>query len=112
MLQNNLSGFGKISMTWYDFVKKAFIAPLLLYIHVLVVIFSLDVATDPAAGASDDWYKGALGTRFSFTTELRDTGRHGFILPKEEIIPSGEEMWAAFEVVIQRMIQLSEETTV
>ena len=72
----------------------------------------MDVATDPAAGASDDWYKGVLGTRFSFTTELRDTGRHGFILPKEEIIPSGEEIWAAFEVVIKRMIQLSEETSV
>merc|ERR1712002_1017747 len=62
----------------------------------------------PAAGASDDWYKGVLGTRFSFTTELRDTGSHGFILPKEQIIPSGEEMWAGFEVVINRLIELQE----
>jgi len=60
----------------------------------------------PAAGASDDWYKGVLGTRFSFTTELRDTGLHGFVLPKEQIIPSGEEMWAGFEVVINRLIEL------
>jgi len=60
----------------------------------------------PAAGASDDWYKGVLGTRFSFTTELRDTGLHGFILPKEQIQPSGEEMWAGFEVVINRIIEL------
>merc|ERR1711963_1323479 len=60
----------------------------------------------PAAGASDDWYKGVLGTRFAFTTELRDTGLHGFILPKEQIIPSGEEMWAGFEVVINRIIEL------
>merc|ERR1712002_521925 len=65
----------------------------------------------PAAGASDDWYKGVLGTRFSFTTELRDTGRHGFVLPKDQIIPSGEEMWAGFEVVINRLIQLQEEET-
>merc|ERR1712117_474004 len=63
----------------------------------------------PAAGASDDWYKGVLGTRFSFTTELRDTGLHGFILPKEQIIPSGEEMWAGFEVVINRLISLQEQ---
>jgi len=62
----------------------------------------------PAAGASDDWYKGSLGARFSFTTELRDTGRHGFVLPKEQIIPSGEEMWAGFEVVIKRLIDVSE----
>jgi len=60
----------------------------------------------PAAGASDDWYKGVLGTRFSFTTELRDTGKHGFVLPKEQIIPSGEEMWAGFEVVINRILSL------
>jgi len=62
----------------------------------------------PAAGASDDWYKGTLGTRFAFTTELRDTGRHGFVLPPDQIIPSGEEMWAGFEVVIQRLIEVSE----
>merc|ERR1719384_1477189 len=60
----------------------------------------------PAAGASDDWYKGVLGSRFAYTTELRDTGLHGFILPKEQIIPSGEEMWAGFEVVINRIIEL------
>ena len=38
---------------------------------------------DPAAGASDDWYRGGLGTRYSFTTELRDTGYYGFVLPPE-----------------------------
>merc|ERR1712037_515957 len=65
----------------------------------------------PAAGASDDWYKGVLGTRFSFTTELRDTGSHGFILPKDQIIPSGEEMWAGFEVVINRILEAEAATT-
>jgi len=59
----------------------------------------------PAAGASDDWYKGVLGSRFSYTTELRDTGRHGFILPADQIIPSGEEMWAGFGVVINKILQ-------
>merc|ERR1712066_801613 len=65
----------------------------------------------PAAGASDDWYKGVLGTRFAFTTELRDTGSHGFILPKDQIIPSGEEMWAGFEVVINRILEAEAATT-
>merc|ERR1711935_13281 len=49
----------------------------------------------PAAGASDDWYK-SIGCRYAFTTELRDTGHYGFELPKAQIIPSGEEMWAGF----------------
>merc|ERR1712228_833009 len=57
----------------------------------------------PAAGASDDWYK-SLGMRYAFTTELRDTGRYGFVLPPNQIIPSGEEMWAGFEVVIARIL--------
>merc|ERR1711936_302010 len=65
----------------------------------------------PAAGASDDWYKGVLGSRFAFTTELRDTGSHGFVLPKEQIIPSGEEMWAGFEVVINRILETEGATT-
>merc|ERR1712080_810319 len=58
----------------------------------------------PAAGAADDWYK-SKDFRYVFTTELRDTGHYGFVLPPEQIIPSGEEMWAGFEVVIDRIQQ-------
>merc|ERR1719219_691191 len=60
----------------------------------------------PASGAADDWYMGVLGSRFTFTTELRDTGNYGFILPASQIKPSGEEMWAGFEVVINRLLSL------
>jgi hypothetical protein len=49
---------------------------------VKIVFFS-----DPAAGASDDWYAGVLKARFAYTVELRDTGRHGFVLPADQIIP-------------------------
>lgn len=38
----------------------------------------------PAAGASDDWAK-SLGIKYSYTVELRDTGRYGFILPADQI---------------------------
>jgi len=57
----------------------------------------------PAAGAADDWYK-SIGMRYVFTTELRDTGRYGFVLPKDQIIPSGEEMWAGFETVVNKVL--------
>ena len=33
--------------------------------------------------------------KYSYAVELRDTGRHGFLLPKEEILPSSEETFAA-----------------
>ena len=47
----------------------------------------LDVAT----GSSADWAKGSLGIPISYTYELRDTGRYGFLLPPNQIIPTGEE---------------------
>lgn len=57
---------------------------------------------DPAAGDSNDWYA-SLGFRFTYTTELRDKGRYGFELPEDQIIPSGEEMWAAYEVALNKV---------
>lgn len=32
--------------------------------------------------------------KYSYAVELRDTGRHGFLLPEEEILPSSEETFA------------------
>ena len=49
----------------------------------------------PVSGGMDDWMteQGFIG----FTIELRDTGRHGFVLPKEQILPTGREILAAFK---------------
>lgn len=44
----------------------------------------------PAAGGSDDWGK-SIGIKYSYTVELRDTGRYGFILPAELIVPTAKE---------------------
>eukprot|EP00094_Tigriopus_californicus_P011301 TCALIF_10908-PA protein Name:"Similar to Carboxypeptidase B (Astacus astacus)" AED:0.19 eAED:0.19 QI:25/0.85/0.75/1/1/1/8/52/400 len=56
----------------------------------------------PAAGASDDYYA-SLGSRFVYTPELRDNG-FGFVLPPEYIIPSGEEVWAAWKVMLDKIM--------
>ena len=57
-------------------------------------------------GASDDWYKGDLGTRYSFTTELRPGfDSFGFDLPTEQIVPSGKELLAGMKVVFNKIIQ-------
>ncbi len=49
----------------------------------------------PAAGVSIDWAYGDQGV-FSYTIELRpDSPDPGFILPPQEIIPNGEEAFAA-----------------
>jgi murein tripeptide amidase MpaA len=44
----------------------------------------------PASGVSLDWSFGALGV-LGTSIELRDTGQTGFILPADQIIPTGEE---------------------
>lgn len=44
-----------------------------------------------AAGGSDDWALGVAGVKYSYTMELRDTGDNGFVLPPDQIVPSGEE---------------------
>lgn len=54
---------------------------------------------DLASGGSDDWAKGAGNVKFSYTIELRDTGAYGFVLPPDQIIPSGEETFQGFLVV-------------
>ena len=60
--------------------------------------------TDPASGASDDWYRGAMGVRFSYTLELRGGS---FLVSKSQIIPSGEEIWAGSKVMFRKMIDLA-----
>lgn len=44
-----------------------------------------------ATGGSMDWVKNEFQVPISYTYELRDLGQNGFILPAEEIIPTGLE---------------------
>jgi len=47
------------------------------------------------SGSSDDWCYTEGAVRLSYTIELRDTGSYGFQLPPAQIIPTGQEIWAA-----------------
>lgn len=53
---------------------------------------------DPAAGGSDDWAYD-LGVKYSYTFELRDTGRYGFLLPESQIKPTCEETMLAVKYI-------------
>jgi len=60
-----------------------------------------------AAGGGDDWgyMKGktppSKSGYLSYTIESRDTGQHGFILPPNQIIPTGEENLAAVKYMAE-----------
>ena len=59
------------------------------------------------SGGSDDWAAGSLGIPFSFTVELPDKGRHGFILPATKIESTGREAFAGMEAMVQELIKLN-----
>ncbi len=55
--------------------------------------------TDEASGFSIDWSYAKLKAKYSYCVELRDRGKYGFLLPEDQIIPTGEECYAAIKVV-------------
>jgi len=54
-----------------------------------------------AAGGTEDWMRGVAGIKFAYCYELRDEGHHGFILPPDQIIPSGEETFASVKTMVE-----------
>lgn len=50
-------------------------------------------------GTDQDWALGSGFFPYSYTMELRDTGRYGFVLPAEQIVPCSEETFEAIKVV-------------
>ncbi|CAG9865250.1 unnamed protein product [Phyllotreta striolata] len=55
----------------------------------------------PAAGGSDDWAKAAIGAKYSYTIELGDNGRYGFLLPSKLIKQTSKEALAALRVIVE-----------
>uniref|UniRef100_A0A4W4GMM1 Peptidase M14 domain-containing protein n=2 Tax=Electrophorus electricus TaxID=8005 RepID=A0A4W4GMM1_ELEEL len=58
----------------------------------------------PAAGGSDDWAYD-LGVKYSYTFELRDTGRYGFLLPESQIQPTCEETMLAVKYIAAHVLK-------
>jgi len=58
-----------------------------------------------ASGNAVDYAKGELEIPYVYTIELRDTGHYGFLLPPDQIIPTGEEIMAFHVSAAQRIIE-------
>ena len=52
------------------------------------------------SGASRDWAYDT-GVKLSYTIELRDNGTYGFVLPADQIIPTGQELTKALKSMIE-----------
>ena len=64
--------------------------------------FYLSLA-DVCSGVTTDWTPEA-GIDLNFTFELRDTGRYGFLLPPDQIVPNGREMLLAMDVLYRQVM--------
>lgn len=81
--------------------KLGFRAILQVVSRFLLICASLNLTllvADPAAGGSDDWAYD-LGVKYSYTFELRDEGRYGFLLPESQIKPTCEETMLAVKYI-------------
>ncbi|KAK4153994.1 Metallocarboxypeptidase A [Chaetomidium leptoderma] len=56
-----------------------------------------------ATGSSVDYTNDVVGADYVFTAELRDTGNYGFVLPANQIVPSGQETYAGVLYLLQNM---------
>ncbi|XP_035110617.1 carboxypeptidase A1 isoform X2 [Callithrix jacchus] len=56
-----------------------------------------------ASGSTIDWTY-SQGIKYSFTFELRDTGRYGFLLPASQIIPTAQETWLGLLTIIEHTL--------
>lgn len=59
---------------------------------------------DMAGGTTIDWAYNN-GVKYSFSLELRDSGRYGFLLPSSQIVPTATETWPALLDIMVHVLE-------
>lgn len=55
------------------------------------------------SGGSVDYVQDVTKADYVFTLELRDTGNYGFVLPANQILPSGQEAYEGVKYLLRNM---------
>uniref|UniRef100_A0A8C1U7G2 Carboxypeptidase A1 n=1 Tax=Cyprinus carpio TaxID=7962 RepID=A0A8C1U7G2_CYPCA len=83
----------------HELAKKA-IASLQSLYNTRYTYGSIITTIYQASGGTIDWTYNQ-GIKYSYTFELRDTGRYGFLLPANQIVPTAEETWLALMAIME-----------
>ncbi|XP_054582242.1 carboxypeptidase A5 isoform X2 [Eptesicus fuscus] len=87
----------------YNLAKRAVQA--LYKVHGIKYIYgSISTTLYVASGITVDWAYDS-GIKYSFSFELRDTGRYGFLLPATQIIPTAQETWMAIRTILKHALR-------
>lgn len=65
---------------------------------------SAPLPADMAGGTTIDWTYDN-GVKYSFSLELRDSGRYGFLLPSSQIVPTATETWPALLDIMVHVLE-------
>ncbi|CAL8085782.1 unnamed protein product [Calicophoron daubneyi] len=117
VLSLNLHSFGQYILTPYGFAKYRYPPNYKNMIHLGQMakrliherhgfVYQVGSSSDllyEAAGGSDDYLAGTMNVPYSYTIELSDEGRYGFLLPAIYIRPVGKHLWTAIKVFLQHM---------
>ncbi|RWS29793.1 carboxypeptidase B-like protein [Leptotrombidium deliense] len=56
-----------------------------------------------SSGCSDDWTFTTINPQVSYTIEGRDSGRYGFILPRNQILSASSDAWTAIMSILNNL---------
>lgn len=63
-------------------------------------------------GSSNDYgFAGTPNAKYSYVVELRDRGEFGFLIPEEQILPTGEESYDGVIALLNWIIENNYEWT-
>jgi extracellular matrix protein 14 len=52
---------------------------------------------EPVGGSAIDYFHHEIGPRYSYQIQLRDVGMHAYLLPSDQIVPTGREFFSSIK---------------
>ena len=102
-LNGHMLGFSGGGGGWRLEVKPLRHSNCVANVRLICNVFAMRLFTDLESGTTKDYIYGHLNVRYTFSMELRDTGKYGFLLPDDLIEPTAREAFEGIKAMILNM---------